>query len=69
MPSPGSPLLQRFHGLESSSPRFYDQLTDILYGEEYMRHVSDLQDDDIRWLVDYLDEARSMSHHHSPLSA
>jgi len=68
MPSPGPQLLQRFHGLERSSPHFYDQLTNILYGEEYMRHVSDLQDDDIRWLVDYLDEARSTSRHRSPLS-
>jgi len=58
MSSPSSPALQRFHLLDRSSPDFDDQLSNVLYGEEYKRCVPNLEDDDLAWLVDYLDKVR-----------
>ena len=40
------------------SSEFHDQLSNILYGEEYRRCAQDLQGDDLVWLVDYLDKVR-----------
>ena len=50
--------MQQFRPLNMSSPGFHDQLSNILYGEEYKRCVGDLQGDDLVSLVDYLDKAR-----------
>ncbi|KAF9642915.1 hypothetical protein BDM02DRAFT_1816935 [Thelephora ganbajun] len=55
MASPSSPALRRLHRLDASSPNFHDQLNNVLYGEEYVQCVSDLMNDDLVWLVDYLD--------------
>ena len=56
MSSPNTPALQKLHRLKGSSPDFYDQLSDVLYGEEYQQCVPILQGDDLVWLVDYLDK-------------
>jgi len=56
MTSPG--LLQQLHGLNRSSSMFHDQLSNILYGEEFRQHVPHLQSDGLVWLVDYLDKVR-----------
>jgi len=67
--SPGLPALQQLNRLDRSSPDFHDQLSNALYGEEYKKCVEkykkcgeeykkcvpELQDDDLVWLVDYLD--------------
>ena len=50
--------LKELRGLDKSSPEFHDQISDILHGEEYKQCVSDLQGDDLVWLVDYLDQVR-----------
>jgi len=50
--------LEELRSLDMSSPKFHDQLSDILRGEEYKRRVSDLQGGDLTWLVDYLDQVR-----------
>jgi len=52
------PLLQLRH-LDKSSPKFNDELTGLLRGEEYRKDVSNLQGDDLVWLVDFLDTVRS----------
>ena len=49
-------LLQQLRHLDRSSSGFHDQLSDILYGEDYARCIPDLQGDDLAWLVDHLDE-------------
>ena len=51
-------LLQQLHRLDRSSPRFNDQLSNVLYGEEYKPYVEGLQNDDLVELVDYLDKVR-----------
>jgi hypothetical protein len=56
MSSPGSPALQQLGRLNGSSPKFHDQLGDVLHGEEYKQCVPNLQGDDLAWLVDYLDK-------------
>lgn len=58
MALPISPALQRLDCLDKSSPEFHDQFTSVLYGREYMQCVSNVQDDDLVWLVDYLGEVR-----------
>ena len=50
--------LKELRDLEKSSPWFHDQISDILHAEEYKPCVSDLQGDDLVWLVDYLDQVR-----------
>jgi len=50
--------LKELRRLDKSSPRFRDQISDILHAEEYKQCVSDLQGDDLAWLVDYLDQVR-----------
>jgi len=54
--SPNYPILQQLHRLDSSSPDFHDQFCNVLYGEEYVQCVPNLQYDDLVWLVDYLDK-------------
>lgn len=56
MSPPFHPVLQELNNLDRSSSKFHDRLSNVLYGEEYMRCVGDLQGDDLVWLVDYLDE-------------
>jgi len=54
--SPSLPALQQLHCLNRSSSGFHDQLSKTLYGEEYQHCLSNLQGDDLLWLVDYLDK-------------
>ena len=56
MSSSGPPVLQQLRHLDRSSPDFHDQLRKVLYGEEYMQCVPNLQGDDLVWLIDYLDK-------------
>jgi len=69
MSSPNHPALQRLHRLDPGISGFHDQLHDVLYGEEYQRcvygesypqRVVNLQGDDLAWLVDHLDKARTV---------
>ena len=55
---PSHSFLQALGRLNRSSSRFHDKLTNALYGEEYKGCVPGLQDDDLVWLVDYLDKVR-----------
>ena len=57
-------LLEQLHQLNRSSSRFHDQLSNILYGEEFEQHVANLDSDGLLPLVDYLDMVR---HHVSLL--
>jgi len=52
-------LLQQLRGLNRYSPEFHDQLNNVLCVEKYKQLAQNLQDDDLVWLVDYLDEVRS----------
>jgi len=56
MPSPNPPALQQLRRLDRSSSDFPDQLSNVLYGEEYQKCVPNLQSDDLAWLVEYLDK-------------
>jgi len=58
MSLPSSPALQKLHDLDRSLSEFHDQLSNVLYGEEYTRCVKDFQGNDLVWLVDYLDKVR-----------
>jgi len=58
MSLPSSPALQQLHCLDRSSSDFQDKLNNILYGEDYVRCARNLQDDDLAWLVAYLDKVR-----------
>ena len=58
MSSPSLPVLEQLRRLDKSLPGFHDQLSSILYGEEYQQCVPNLQGDDLVWLVDYLDKVR-----------
>ena len=49
-------LLQRFKRLDKSSPQFPDQLTNLLYKEGFKDQILKLRDEDVVWLVEYLDE-------------
>ncbi|KAF9645424.1 kinase-like protein [Thelephora ganbajun] len=68
MDSPSSSALQRLHYLDTSSPDFYDQLGKVLYGQEYVQCVPNLMNDDLVWLVDYLDKALDRLDLSSPVS-
>lgn len=66
--SSGHPALKKLRDLDRSLTGFQDQLSNILYGEEYVRCVANLQGDDLRWLVDFLDGVRHYAFHpHCPL--
>ena len=56
--SPPNSVLQELRHLDRSSTEFHDQLSNILYGEEYQLCASGLQDDELVWLVEYLDKVR-----------
>ena len=52
---PSSLALQKLHDLDGSLSKFYNRLSNVLY-EEYTRCVTNLEGDDLVWLVDYLDK-------------
>lgn len=54
----GFSVLEELRGLDVSSPNFGNKLCDILYRTEYLQCVSDLKDEDLVWLVNYLDTVR-----------
>jgi hypothetical protein len=56
MPSPSSPVLQKFSRLDRSSQDFPEQLLELLYEKDYWQCVPGLQDDDSKWFVEYLDQ-------------
>ena len=58
MHSPGHPILQKLRDLDRTSLEFHDKLGDLLYGEEYARCMTNIEGNDLRWLVDFLDEVR-----------
>jgi len=66
MSEPSSPTLEKsctlalgkLRSLDASLSEFHDQLSNVLYGEEYTRCVKNLQGDGLVWLVDYLDSVR-----------
>ena len=47
--------LQQLRDLDSTSPHFHKQLSNCLRGSEYQSAVPTLQDEDLVWLVEYLD--------------
>jgi hypothetical protein len=60
--------LQRLDRLNRSSPDFHDQLSNILYEQEYQQCVSNIRGDGLAWLVDYLDKVcRRVAFPRSPL--
>ena len=62
MPSPNSPALQALHRLNLSSPDSHGKLSDVLYGEEYAQCVLRLEDEDLVWLINYLEKVRHKCH-------
>jgi len=58
MSSPSPSVLRRLHRLDRSLSGFHNQLSNVLYGEEYHQCVPNLQADELAWLVDYLDKVR-----------
>jgi len=56
MPSP-TPL-QQLRRLDKLSPQFPDRLTGLLRKQEYKDYVTNLQDQDLSWLVECLNDVR-----------
>ena len=52
-----SPLMQLRY-LKNCSSDFHDQVSDVLYGEEYKQWVSTVEGNDLVELVDFLDTVR-----------
>ena len=50
--------LNQFSRLDRDSSTFHDQVSSILYGEEYKQWVQTVQGDDLVALVDHLDKVR-----------
>jgi len=50
--------LQQLLRLDRFSSKFDDRICNILYGEEYQQCVPNLKNDDLAWLVEYLDKVR-----------
>ena len=62
MSSSNPTALQRLRRLDRSSPNFHNQLSNVLFGEEYGRSVPNLRGNDLVSLVDYLNKVcRPMS--------
>ena len=59
MPPPDS--LQQLHDLDRASPLFHKQISEFLRGKEYRDAVPNLKDEDLMWLVEYLDSVRSQT--------
>ena len=55
-----TPLIQ-LRRLDRTSSTFHDQVSSILYGEEYKQWVPTVQGDDLTALVDHLDKVRYLS--------
>ena len=47
--------LQQFRDLDRASPHFHEYLSNTLRGEEYQNILPKLQNEDLAWLVEYLD--------------
>lgn len=60
MSSPSFLPLQWLNCLDSSSPDFENELHDILYSPEYVGCEKTIGNNDLVWLIDYLDKV----HHH-----
>ena len=58
MAPPNSPVLQQLHRLDKFSPGFYNQLYNLLGGDEYVQCMQNIQGDDVIWVVEYLDKVR-----------
>ena len=56
MSPPSSQALQELDRLDKASSDFDNKLRDVLYGQEYALHEEHFEDDDLVWLIDYLDE-------------
>ena len=52
---PSDPSRQ-LHDLDRTSPRFHKQLLDILHADEYQNVIPNLENEDVVWLVRYLDK-------------
>jgi len=66
--SSDNPLTQ-LRRLDTTSPTFYDQVSGILCGKEYIQWMPGLQGEDLMGLVDYLDSVcRRVSLFSSPLN-
>lgn len=52
---PLHPVLQELDRLDESSDRFPRQLADFLSGEGYIDCITELQNEDGAWLIEYLD--------------
>ena len=50
--------LEQLHVLDTASPKFRDQIANVLHGESYKQWVQAVQEDDLARLIDYLDEVR-----------
>ena len=50
------PVLQQLRDLDKSSSEFHIQLSSVLYGDEYIRCVTNLRGDSLAWLVEFLDD-------------
>lgn len=49
-------ILQQLDRLDKNSPRFPDQLTSLLYDQGFKGCIPELRDEDVVWLVKYLDK-------------
>ena len=47
--------LQQFRDLDRASPYFHEHLNNTLRGKEYQNILPKLQNEDLAWLVEYLD--------------
>ena len=54
MPSLNS--LRQLRRPDRSSSKFHNQLKDLLCGEEYKEWMSNVDGEDLVWLIDYLDK-------------
>lgn len=49
--------LRHLRNLDRTSPRFHEELSDFLHGDEYQNFFSRLRNEDLVWLAEYLDNA------------
>ena len=53
--NPPGPLLQ-LRDLDRTSLQFHEQLGTLLSSDEYQKIISELDGEDLTWLVEYLDD-------------
>ena len=53
---PTHPVLLKFLFLNNSGISFGDELVGLLGGEDYRRCVNTVSDDNLKWLIEYLDD-------------